>query len=310
MIRLLIVLVSCYTVMCRQVHNNDTESANCRPDEEFKWIYPCPGEDTCKDRDQKFECPAEEQTAEAHCVCKEGLFRAEDGSCYTNKQCNKWKCPGDHEYYECGGVCDNVCDALHLENKTNCSIQDFFNPYNCFPKCYCEDGYARDDQGNCIPIEKCGGCRPDEVYKSINTCPGEDTCKNRDDGLVCFEDFPSVESKCVCKEGLYRAEDGSCYTNEQCNKWKCPGDHEHFECDTECDNVCATLDRQNKTNCPIRRFKYFNICSPKCYCDDGYARDDQGNCIPIEECGLFSTTEITEEVVTESDSDNEIQLEY
>ncbi|CAH0627379.1 unnamed protein product [Chrysodeixis includens] len=130
-------------------------------------------------------------------------------------------------------------------------------------------------------------CRPDEEFSLLHPCPGEETCITRDDRLSCLAIPQPYVPHCVCKKGLYRAEDGSCYNDEQCDKWKCPGDHEHFECASECDNVCATLDIQNKTNCPIRRFKYFNICSPKCYCDDGYARDDDGNCIPIEDCGVL-----------------------
>nr|3SSB_C Chain C, Inducible metalloproteinase inhibitor protein [Galleria mellonella]3SSB_D Chain D, Inducible metalloproteinase inhibitor protein [Galleria mellonella]7SKL_B Chain B, IMPI alpha [Galleria mellonella]7SKL_D Chain D, IMPI alpha [Galleria mellonella]7SKM_B Chain B, IMPI alpha [Galleria mellonella]7SKM_D Chain D, IMPI alpha [Galleria mellonella] len=31
-------------------------------------------------------------------------------------------CNGGHEYYECGGACDNVCADLHIQNKTNCPI--------------------------------------------------------------------------------------------------------------------------------------------------------------------------------------------
>ncbi|XP_026729507.1 SCO-spondin-like [Trichoplusia ni] len=134
-------------------------------------------------------------------------------------------------------------------------------------------------------------CRPDEEYEWIYPCPGEETCITRDDRLLCLEDIQYKVPHCICKEGLYRAENGSCYNSEQCDKWKCPGDHEHFECASECDNVCATLDRQNKTNCPIRRYVHFDICSIRCYCDDGYARDDKGNCIPIEDCGNHTTTE-------------------
>ncbi|XP_026729506.1 SCO-spondin-like [Trichoplusia ni] len=132
-------------------------------------------------------------------------------------------------------------------------------------------------------------CKSDEVAKRIYPCPGERNCNDRYNPRLCLASIQRSYPACVCKDGLLRAEDGSCYTNEQCDKWKCPGDHEHYECASECDNVCATLDRQNKTNCPIRKYDNFDICSPRCYCDDGYARDDKGNCIPIEDCDKLRT---------------------
>ncbi|CAH0627377.1 unnamed protein product [Chrysodeixis includens] len=156
MLKLLLVLVFCYMVTCREVHQRDAASANCGPDEEFKFIYPCPGEKTCITRDHRRGCPAIAQCTVPHCLCREGLYRAEDGSCYNDEQCNKWKCPGDHEHFECASECDNVCATLDRQNKTNCPIRKYVNFDICSPKCYCDDGYARDDQGNCIPIKDCG----------------------------------------------------------------------------------------------------------------------------------------------------------
>lgn len=61
---------------------------------------------------------------------------------------------------------------------------------------------------------------------------------------------------------------------------KCNGSHEYFSCGQECDNVCATLNKQNKTNFPIVNIQ----CNEQCYCEDGYARNGSNICIPIEEC--------------------------
>lgn len=61
------------------------------------------------------------------------------------------KCPGDHEYYSCGGACDNVCQLMPYQNITNCPIINV----KCNEKCYCEDGYARNSYGICVPISKC-----------------------------------------------------------------------------------------------------------------------------------------------------------
>lgn len=61
------------------------------------------------------------------------------------------KCRGKHEYYSCGGACDNVCKTLHIQNQTHCPIINI----QCNRMCYCEKGYARDENNICIPIEKC-----------------------------------------------------------------------------------------------------------------------------------------------------------
>lgn len=63
------------------------------------------------------------------------------------------RCDGPHEIYACGGACDNVCATLHEQNQTHCLIKNI----KCIDKCYCEEGYARDENNICIPIEKCKG---------------------------------------------------------------------------------------------------------------------------------------------------------
>ena len=61
---------------------------------------------------------------------------------------------------------------------------------------------------------------------------------------------------------------------------KCPGPNEFFDCGGACDNVCATLQEQNQTNCPIINIQ----CNSMCYCEKGYARNDKNICIPIDQC--------------------------
>lgn len=64
---------------------------------------------------------------------------------------------------------------------------------------------------------------------------------------------------------------------------KCPGANEYFACGVACDNDCSTLQFQNKTNCPIQNI----VCNRMCYCEDGFARNTLGNCIPFAECRMY-----------------------
>nr|XP_008201444.1 PREDICTED: inducible metalloproteinase inhibitor protein [Tribolium castaneum] len=58
---------------------------------------------------------------------------------------------------------------------------------------------------------------------------------------------------------------------------KCTRPHEHYACGSACQVECATL---NQT-CHIVNIK----CTDACYCDDKYARDESGVCIPVSQCG-------------------------
>jgi hypothetical protein len=64
------------------------------------------------------------------------------------------KCSKPNEFYSCGGACDNECKTLGKQNRTSCPIVNI----TCNKKCYCEDGYARDAKGNCIPVDQCSKC--------------------------------------------------------------------------------------------------------------------------------------------------------
>ncbi|CAH4008536.1 unnamed protein product [Pieris brassicae] len=148
------------------------------------------------------------------------------------------KC-GDDEFFFCGPECDNECSTLHEMNRTNCPILNIV----CNEKCYCEDGYARDDEGQCIPIEECPSsyyrqvrspkshihrepllCPPNEEYaRCKRSCP-PDTCKS----LVAFYDCDSEEkcaSGCLCKSGFLRKNaKGPCTPIRECPELGPPRD--------------------------------------------------------------------------------------
>ncbi|CAH0627371.1 unnamed protein product [Chrysodeixis includens] len=147
------ILFCCHIVLCRNLLDFGIETIKCRPDEEVQYLQ-CPGEKACKlPGDPNHGClPWYKQPYYSQCVCKDGRYRKKDGSCITKEECESLKCTGAHEKLECHSICDTVCESLDRQNKTHCPSTHV----GCLRQCYCEDGYARDGQNNCIPIEQCG----------------------------------------------------------------------------------------------------------------------------------------------------------
>lgn len=89
-----------------------------------------------------------------------------------------------------------------------------------------------------------------------------DCYKNTDAGCFCFPGYVRHENK-QCVEGNSYC--GNCSKNEF---WTTTG--------SPCQTECRTLGKK----CTI-----VNIVAPRgCYCNSGYARDEHGVCIPIENC--------------------------
>ncbi|KAK1122898.1 hypothetical protein K0M31_009343 [Melipona bicolor] len=61
-------------------------------------------------------------------------------------------CDMPNEEYRCGSACQRQCATLNQP----CTIVNV----RCNDGCYCKEGYARNDNGVCIPITKCNSKRP------------------------------------------------------------------------------------------------------------------------------------------------------
>uniref|UniRef100_A0A1L8DPH2 Putative chymotrypsin inhibitor n=1 Tax=Nyssomyia neivai TaxID=330878 RepID=A0A1L8DPH2_9DIPT len=76
------------------------------------------------------------------------------GVCATYAQIacpdEKPACGVNEEYRCCGPACDEYCDGH------DCGIRYFV----CPNKCYCAQGYKRNNAEECIPIEDCSKAGP------------------------------------------------------------------------------------------------------------------------------------------------------
>ncbi|XP_026328881.1 inducible metalloproteinase inhibitor protein-like [Hyposmocoma kahamanoa] len=190
------------------------QALQCREDEVAKCVHDCPPERTCRNRLIQFQCANPEGPCKTKCVCKPGLYRNSNGECITEQRCEQ--CDKPNEYYACGGACDNVCSTLQYQNQTNCPIKNI----KCNEWCYCDPGYARDEDSNCIPISECPPqcTEPNEEFAPCKrTCPPE-TCLALVALFNCVTD-ESCEPRCVCKPGYLRLKPGSpCMPSKQCSE--------------------------------------------------------------------------------------------
>ncbi|XP_052738671.1 inducible metalloproteinase inhibitor protein isoform X2 [Bicyclus anynana] len=174
-------------------------------------VSECPPEKSCQNKDIKFSCLNNNKRCQIKCVCKEGFYRNYDDDCVPSEACDR--CLALNEVFNCGSACDTTCATL---NQT-CPIKNI----KCNEKCYCRQGYARNDNDVCIPINDCRRaayehkdhtssilCGPNEDYQQCKkTCP-PDQCISLVARFKCISD-PPCEPGCVCKSGFLRAKDKS-----------------------------------------------------------------------------------------------------
>ncbi|XP_052750912.1 zonadhesin-like isoform X2 [Galleria mellonella] len=181
----------------------------------------CPPQ-TCEAIGKTYYCPfvpanrtAIEGFCKPACRCQSGYYRNLIDQCISKEDC--LKCTGPHEYFTCGGACDNVCATIKTQNQTHCPIIN----KTCNKKCYCEKGYARNANNVCIPIDHCEGpvCGINEVYSNCSNglCKFEYCYQYGDPVMYCPKfNTSNCIGGCVCKNKYLRNSDGVCIPQAQC----------------------------------------------------------------------------------------------
>ncbi|TKR88760.1 hypothetical protein L596_012955 [Steinernema carpocapsae] len=116
---------------------------------------------------------------------------------------------GPNEYFNNCGGCDNLCSEY---GPTMC-------PQLCGENgaCRCDTGFARNEEGECIPREQCPAlpCGKNEVFEVCGGC--EHYCNEEEP--ICS--LGCTHGACVCAPGFYRDYlDGKneCAKTEECPK--------------------------------------------------------------------------------------------
>jgi len=147
-----------------------------------------------------------ERNCTCECIIKE--FDCPNGSHFDEFNCKCVFCERHEEWSDCGNpLCEKTCDTYDDE----CTIF----PFRCEAYCYCEEGYVRNSERECIEIDHCppSECCKHEHYEDCGTaCP--ETCDDHGELKVCTE---QCASGCFCNEGYVKADNGTCIL-----RWDCP----------------------------------------------------------------------------------------
>uniref|UniRef100_A0A7E4W3N8 TIL domain-containing protein n=1 Tax=Panagrellus redivivus TaxID=6233 RepID=A0A7E4W3N8_PANRE len=157
------------------------------------------------------------------------------------------------------------------------------------PGCYCQAGYVRDANGECVSNSTCSptihtpvdisndtavSCKPNEHYTTCGSC--EATCDTLNAPCIAM----CQPAGCYCGAGFVRDANGDCVSVSTCSATANPPfdlsndtapaicrPNEHY---TECGGCEATCDNQN----PICTM----MCRPAgCYCGTGFVRNANGD---------------------------------
>ncbi|CAG9122583.1 unnamed protein product [Plutella xylostella] len=181
------------------------------------------------------------------------------------------QCPGINEEPTTCVPCDEYCRYRLKKSDIACSSV-------CNAGCRCVDGFYRLDSGECVPVDQCS---PPQCYENEyhDTCGPycEESCATMNN--TCQVCLSGCVEGCFCQPGFIRDRYGlNCVTPDQCPQPECDR-FEHFE---TCPNICpletcrAKLERAECSS--------LQCCEPQCRCDEGYLRNDSGECIPEEYC--------------------------
>ena len=207
------------------------------------------------------------------CLCNEGFARTAYGSCIPEGECKSINSCGPNEYRDkCGSPCKEANCNDDPNNPTFCTRV-------CTDMCLCKEGFARNENGECVPDGECIiviECGPNEHRDICGSACKEANCNDDPNNpMFCTR---MCTDMCLCNEGFARNENGECIPDGECVIVNQCGPNEHRDvCGSPCKEANCNDDPNNPMFCT-------RMCTDMCLCNEGFARNQNGECVPDGEC--------------------------
>ncbi|CAG9560280.1 unnamed protein product [Danaus chrysippus] len=217
------------------------------------------------------------------CRCKENYLRSDNGTCIPENECPQ-NCGINEIYDECPPTCPpQRCD---IDNRViKCKRTPMLGDPDCKPGCRCKDEFYRNDLGICVtrdecpPLIKCGG----NEYASKCANGGCKKISCAEPIIRCVKLPPSAcEEGCLCNENYIRADNGTCIPEEECPNI-CGINEVYDNCPPICPPQRCDVDIATIL-CKPNPLPGDPECKPGCRCADNYAKNNEGICVPRDEC--------------------------
>ncbi|XP_069354904.1 tenascin-like [Maniola hyperantus] len=252
-----------------------------KPNEYYDACPPqCPSR-TCGVMDNRTACPEPLEVGDPRCPpgscrCNVGFYRDSDGSCVTWNLCKT--CPENETAVSCFQAKCERRDCSDLGQPVACVRID---PMFCTVGCLCQEGFLRNNNGTCIPINQCpeAQCEDNEEFDDCPpACPGEQ-CGVDPSVVLCLAlpDDPTCEPACRCRVGYLRNNNGKCIPRNKCPPI-CGPNEVHDTCVKPCPPQRCDVDPRTVLCPPDQE------CQAGCRCLDGYLRYQSGFCVSRKQC--------------------------
>jgi hypothetical protein len=205
------------------------------------------------------------------------------------------RCGPNAVFLECGSAC--VPDCKNPQPALICTLQ-------CVIGCFCKEGYLKNEKGECVRPQECDGQTHHKLNMQIPSVGSFPTCPDNEEfqacGSACAPDCanpnpsPVCTKNCVigcfCKQGHLRNSQSVCVPADKCDAKEntmlfayppemsqCKENEIFLRCGSACAPTCANP--QPGPACTLQ-------CVVGCFCKPGYLKNEQGVCIPSEQCGV------------------------